>query len=314
MKKSFLQIAPLFVSVVCFSGCSYYSSKPGKLEQLVGTYELFKYEMKHDNSEKYDHKEEIGAKAFFSVDKNGYGYYGYADNDTQAVVHSTFSEFYYDDEKPELVKALKMKDGTSRAFDWQKKVGCFDEPTMGFNKNKKTLAYTIPYHELRIYKPTKVVQYQYVCYKKISNDTGYALINEKLGTNYVPEKLFEMKNFTGFYTYNCSSQDGVGTGIYEYMILDMDSYQNGAIKCYYSLKENPGKTVIDVPVEVVKNGVAFAVTIFDRTFDSEGSTEILSSLWSHYEYSETDKYYGENFTKYQGEAVTIDDVIADLTK
>ena len=80
MNKTLKKIIPLLIVSGSMAGCSSYSSKPGKLENLVGTYELSVYKMKHDDSnpeeEAYDHKAEIGAVAYFSIDKEGYGNYG----------------------------------------------------------------------------------------------------------------------------------------------------------------------------------------------------------------------------------------------
>ena len=84
MKKLLKAIVPLLVFSGSMTACTSYSVKPGPLKNLVGTYELVKYEMKHnqDDKETYDRKKEIGAVAYFSIAEDGYSYYVYKDNKT----------------------------------------------------------------------------------------------------------------------------------------------------------------------------------------------------------------------------------------
>ena len=42
------KLIPLVVLTTFVSGCTSYSSKPGKIEDLVGTYKLITYKMRHE--------------------------------------------------------------------------------------------------------------------------------------------------------------------------------------------------------------------------------------------------------------------------
>ena len=87
--KTIKKLIPLMVAVASLSACTYYSVKPGPKENVIGTYELVKYEMNKvdaDGNElkddegsniRYDRKKEIGAVAYFSVAEDGYAYYAF---------------------------------------------------------------------------------------------------------------------------------------------------------------------------------------------------------------------------------------------
>lgn len=244
MKKTLRNIIPLFLlGATAMSGCgSVYSSKADTKENMIGCYELEIYQAKKESAEEepYDRKAEEGIVACFTIDADGYGYYGYKDKNTDARVDQVFGTFTPDDEKPELFKALSLKGTNQTIYMWEKKVGCLDEPPMGFRaeKSKTTFSYTIPWFEYTIYNPHKIQKYQYVSYKKVSEETGYAPINEIMGTSYKPDRPYEMKYMNkGYYVYRCESKEGTGIGPrgnFEYAILDMNKFENNKLKLIYS--------------------------------------------------------------------------------
>ena len=277
MNKTFIKIIPLLLgSVVSVSCSSIYSSKADKKENFVGLYELEVYKSKKESADEdpYDRKLEEGIVAYFTIDLDGYGYYGYKDNVTPARVDQVFSTFVEDDDEPGLYKAINMVGTSQTVYNWDKKVGCLAEPTMGFrmNNNVATLSYTIPWFEYTIYNPHKIQKYQYVEYKKISNETGYDAINRLLGTSFVPTKPYEMKEMRpGYYPYRCSSKEetGIGSkGIYEYALLDMNNISNNRLNIIYSETSDPGQKTTQVEFAVKEKGRNVAFRFHDREFVS----------------------------------------------
>ena len=323
MNKTLKKIIPMLLMVGTVSGCSSYSSKPGKLENLVGTYELVTYQMKKDDSnpdeEPYDHKAEIGCSAYFSVDSEGYGYYGYKDNDTAARVDSVFSTFTYDDEKPELVKALVMSDGITDKKANEQKVGCLDESPMGFRDDllKKTLNYTLHSGHM-MFQPEKKIKYQHVVYKKVSSEASLKKVNELLGTSLSFNKPHEMKRCKGFMIYSCSYKDGMGhepNGAYDYAILDMESYSNGKLDLHFALKEDHIRHDVKVDTAILEKGKSFTATIFGKTFTCLGDYKNLGGwLYGNYEQYENEELLNsESFSPYFGSSTTLNELITELT-
>ena len=320
--KTLKKIIPLLTLVTGLAACSSYSSKPGKLENLVGTYELTTYKMKKDDNnpdeEPYDHKAEIGCVAYFSIDKDGYGYYGYKDNETAARVDQVFSTFTYDDEKPNLIKAVNMTDGRTHKYANEQKVGCLDESPMGFRDDllKKTLNYTLHSGHM-LFQPDVKIKYQYVEYKRVSKEASLAQVNTRLGTNVKFTTPYEMKRCEGFYLYGCNYKDGMGHeeyGDFDYAILDFSTYSDGKIDLTYALKSDHVKRVDKVETAILEKGASFTATIFGRTFTCNGSFNDLGmSLYGNSDqYASEPKLASESFSPYYGQARTVDELIDSI--
>ena len=312
MKKALLRIIPLLVGAAITTSCgSMYTSKADKKENFVGLYELDVYKSKHESSEEdpYDRKAEEGISAYFTIDIDGYGYYGYKDNKTAAWVSQVFSSYVEDDDEPGLYKAINMVGTNQQIYAWEKKVGCLAEPTMGFRKNNNvaTLSYTIPWFEYTIYNPAKIQKYQYVEYKKISDETGYDAINRLLGTSYAPTRPYEMKDMrAGYYPYRCSSKEGSGIGskgIYEYALLDMNNISNNRLNIIYSETSDPGQKTTQVEFAVKEKGRSVAFRFRDREFVST----IASFSTAFFEDSDIQS---ESFTCWYASELTLEEVIA----
>ena len=324
------KLLTLLVLSSLLTGCSTYSSKPGKKTHLIGTYELTVYKMKHEETTQqtegssedntYDKKAEIGAVAYFSVDADGYGYYGYKDNSTPSSVDQIFFTFKYSEKKPNLVEAIDMTDGISNKYDDQKCPGCLDEPKMGFRDKllKKDLNYTINSGHRPLHKEI-LTPYRHVEYKKVSKEASLAKVNEYMGTNVTFSKPYEFKAMTGFATYRCLPKDGsMGfNGEYQYAILDLDSYSNGEFTITYSLKANPGRQTKIVTASIEEIGKSVKFEGFGKTFYSTNTGTNASLLpqgnfaTNSSDYSEEDLYYNEYFEPYYGEATTLDQVIEE---
>ena len=314
MKKILKTIPVFLLSATILSGCSMYTSKADTKENIVGFYELEIYSSKHESTdeETYDRKAEEGISAYFTIDADGYGYYGYKDNNTEARVDAVFSTFIPDDDKPELFKAIELVGTNQTVYNWDKKVGCLDEPTMGFKNDgkKKTLSYTILWHEYTWYNPHKIQKYQYVCYTKISDETGYEPINRKLGTSYTPDRPYEMKYmYPGYYPYRCQAKEGTGIGqkgIYEYALLDMNNVSGNKIPLIYSEAANPGQKRSEVTFAVKEAGKSVSFMLNDKEFVSNSSS--FGTV-----FSEESDIQMESFTYWYSSEMTLDEVIAQET-
>ena len=330
--KAFKKIIPfaLMAATATMSGCSMYQSKAAEKKLFVGTYELDVYKARHEmnaEEEPYDRKADEGIKAYFSLDINGSGFYGYKDNKTDAWIDSVFSRFTPDNEQPELFKAIKMSNGVvdDDIYEWDWKVGCLDEPTMGFQYKevkkqgiagvfgKKTmeytLSYTIPQRLNQIMN--KDIKYQYVSYKKISDETGLGPINKALGTSINIDKPYEIKKASGYYVYRCDYKEGSGIGnknIYEYAILDMTAYSNGKAKVIYSLAAEPGQKTEDVTFEMNVYGSSMKATILGSEFESQSLGITFNTA-----FDETKDVKQESFTHFYSDEMTLDEIIAAET-
>ncbi len=323
------KLIPLIALASFVTGCTSYSSKPGKLEDLVGTYKLITYKMRHEeqvqegespSDNDYDKQKEIGAVAYFSIDKDGYGYYAYKDNSTPARVDSVFTTFNYDSEKPELVRSIRMHDGVTHKYEDQKAVGCLDEPTMGFKDElfKKSLNYTIHAGHMIGQKERKI-PYRFVEYKRVSREASLAKVNKYMGTNAKFTTPYEMKAMSGYAVYRCAPKDIAvdNKGIYEYAIIDLNSYMSGQINFIYSLKENPGRQDTKLNISVAEKGKSMKIEGLDKTFYSvsDDATKLsIGNFNALYENpKEEDPYFSESFSLYYGADATIDQIIEQET-
>lgn len=304
--KTLKKIIPLLVLSGTMFSCSSYSAKPGKLENLVGTYELDIYKMKHNDEdseeEPYDRKAEIGAVAYFSIDSEGYGYYAYKDNSTSPKVSQVFSHFSYDKDNPELIESINQTDGVTHKYANEQFVGCLDEAPMGFRDEllKKTLSYTLHSGHM-IGAPDKKIRYQHVVYKRVDKEASLKKVNNLMGTNTTFQYPFELKQSSGYYVYRCQPKEGSeidAKNIYEYAILDMTSFENGKAKLYYSLKEEPGKKVSEISFSLVTKAEKYKATILGKEYFSEGfglsfgttydaEQDITWESFSHHDYPTT---------------------------
>ena len=329
MKTTIKKIIPLLVMTGTLMGCSMHSYKPGPVGDLVGLYELEMIKKKHnvDDQDTYDYMSEIKAKAYFTINKDGYGYYGYKDKNTAARVDQVFSHFELnaDDEKhPEYVKAVLMNDGVTHKMGYEKEAGCLDEPQLGFHDTvlKKYLEYTIPYYTYTTnvfgHKYTYVQKYQYVQYKKIGNETSLKKINELMGTNVKFTRPFEMKAMSRFMIYDCSpnydrSVEYKRFGIYDYVFLDTESYKNGEIKMY-SREAGGTDQVTNVKIDIYSKGYSVAIKALGKEFINAPSGKLSGNLTTSYQYDlVNDDYINESFGLYSGTGETPEALIAEFT-
>ena len=307
--KTLRKIIPAFLLTGVLCSCSSYSSKPGKLENLVGTYELDVYKMRHEETEEketYDRKKEIGAVAYFSIDSDGYGYYAYKDNNTAARVDQVFSRFTYDTDNPNLIDSIKQTDGVTQKYANEQFVGCLDESPMGFRDElfKKTLGYTLHAGHM-IGQPDELIYYQHVVYKRVSKEASLDKVNQLMGTSVKFQYPYELKKAGEYLVYRCQPKEGSGIDQkngYEYAILDMKNYANGNATLYYSLKNNPGQQTTQISFSLKEKALSYKATIFGSEFVSEGMGIGFSTSYDGEKaitwesFSRASNYYPENIT------------------
>ena len=343
--KTLRKIIPfLFMTASAFTttGCSSYHSTASKKEDFVGFYVLDVYRSKHEKTDEdtYDRKAEEEIVACFTLDINGYGYYGYKSKTEEAWVKPVYSTYVVDDKDPSLYKAIVLTDNLKKVYAWDRKVGCLEEPTMGFNPSTRvvkdrpwpfkditettySLSYNIPWYTYTIYNPDKEQIYQDVSYKKVSSSTDYHQINELLKTSFVPNKPMEMGGTTRFYSYSYYLKSEIDqesfVSPYEYAVLDTDTYSKGQVTMYYSETSNPGRKSAQVPIQITNPGSAYKITALGREFRGSitNAYDTISYTWlttDSSQYSSEDPYNSETFSPYFGEASTVDEFIAEITK
>jgi len=317
--KTLRKIIPLFVLGTTVTGCTVYSPKPGKKENVIGTYELVTYNLKHDQTqqETYDAKAEKGVVAYFTVPEDGYAYYAYKDNNTPARITQMYATFEYDSEKTNLVSYVALDDGVTKKWEWEKEPGCLDEPRYAFRDEafKKTLNYTITHTSPAWYTSYHEINYQAVVYKKISKDASLAKLNSLMGTSFSFDRPYEMKALSGRYVYRCQPVEGSGgdtKGIYEYGIIDYDTLSNGQVDFIYSLKSNPGRTTKKLNISVSEPGRSLKLEGLGKTFYSEGGPEGLprggfSTKMDDYGPEESINW--ESFSSYYSSDLSVEEII-----
>lgn len=320
MKKILKAIVPLLVFSGSMTACTSYSVKPGPLKNLVGTYELVKYEMKHNQDDKdtYDRKKEIGAVAYFSIAEDGYSYYVYKDNKTAPKFSTMFGVFEYnsdEDKHPEYVRSVSIKDGVTHLYEDQKYVGCFDEPSMGFRNDafKKILHYTLSGHML--FQKDRIIPYQYVEYKRVSEEASLAKVNQLMGTSFTVDRPFECKALKGYLVYRCNYKPEVmnvdSKGAFDYAVLDANTFADGKFTVHYALKADHIPQTVQVPVTVETKGYSFSLPFANSKFyGNRGSEKLAVSLETKPDdYPAESEISWESFTNYYSNDLTLDEII-----
>ena len=335
MKKTLKTIVPLLVLTGALTSCTYYSVKPGPKENVIGTYELVKYEMNKvdengeeikdndGNNIRYDRKAELGAVAYFSVADDGYAYYVYKDKNTAPKFATMFASFELnttEEKNQDYIRSVKLTDGVTSIKEKDKYVGCFDEPSMGFRNDllKKTLHYNLSGYQDPFTQKIKI-PYQYVQYKRVSSEASLAKVNELMGTSFTVDVPYECKAMSGYLVYRCNVNSTEmpldGKGLYEYAVLDANSYSNGNYTVYYSLKENPGRQVAQIPVTIETKGHSFSTLFAGSKFygGSEYGTLATTLETKMDEYPEGSLINSESFTHWWSDDLSLEEVIAQET-
>jgi len=271
MKKRILVSLLLILSVFVLTSCTSYSSRKGKMEDLVGTYKLTTYiKQEYDATEDVDMIEQRSITAYLVVGSEGQGYYVYNGN------LSTISiEYTYEDDE---IKAIQYNNGSNRVYTKVSEPGYGNETKMGFNVNNSTLSYSISKGKaFNVKYPRRVV-----VYTKESNDTTLAYVRTKVSETLADQPDFMLKNLKGLFrlyeVYHMGEpHDEIeGMGLYEYFLADFNNVTEKAT-LYYRLKgETEDKTEEDVDIKFNRNNTSTSASIelkgVTYTFGLDSST------------------------------------------
>lgn len=338
MKHVFKKILPLFAVIPMVVGCSSYHSDASEKSEMVGTYKLKTITKNHNKTEDpYDYKAEIGAEAYFTLDEKGYVYYAYKDNTHPLTMQRAFAKYVKDLDNENLYKAIEMTgvDESGQGihkFEWEKEVGCMDEPTMGFRNTtrksgflnlKKTIErgfqYTIHYSESKWTNSYHEINYQYVYYEKISDQSTLGYLNNTVGTNYSFKKQFELQNCEGYYAFSTtiSDENHYDNDVFEYAILDMEAVSNGNIPLYYSLKSEPGMKTGFATFRTEESESQFnkvIISVLGVEYECNNSVSIFNRFIRSVPVEGTDYYREEAFSHIADASLTIEQVISNMGK
>ncbi len=298
---------------------STYNSKPGPIEEVCGTYKLSKYEKKDENGENYDYKSANGISAYMIVKEDGYGYYFYKDNVTPLKSETTLVTFINDEEKTELIKSIDVTTGAD-VKQWDKKVGCGDEPQMGFNVKNHTLNWTI--HSGTANFGTKEVEYSTVHYTRISADTSFETVGKELNTTIAELPRYELKRITSPLVL-VDNQSATMPKRFEYFIVDIDTIKQTA-DIYYQKVGGEEIAINNYDgFEITfgeANGNKYAEITLDK--DKTGEDILIGHNFTGYcDYKKTapsifwfndEVWQNDTLNMYYGESKTISEIIAEL--
>lgn len=256
------------------------------------------------------------------VKEDGYGYYFYKDNQTPLTSESVLIAFNYDDEDTDLIRSIDVTTGAD-VKQWDKKVGCGDEPPMGFNRKKHTLNWTI--HAGTANFGTKEVEYSSVLYTRISEDTSFATVNKELNTTIPELPRYELKNITAPLVWT-NNQSAEQADRYEYLIVEVDTLRQTANVYYKKTGEN------EIAIEDYDgfgitfgeaNGSKYAQITLDKNKSGEDvlighdfigycdyNKKAPTGFWFNEETEEG--WQSESLNLYYGESTVVTDIIAEL--
>ena len=234
MKKNRIVLfCVVLLSLLTLALCACYVSKPAKMSDLIGTYELTAYTYKSENAPSDEEAENRlqtrSVKAYLIVRADGTGAYVYQDINTPLRTEGVKITYSYDSDDPSMITKITYDNGSQGTRDVP---GGGKEPLgLTFGKKEKKLNYYQPsLGKLRSYTTS-------VTYTKVSKDTDMAYINKALQTNLAyPE--FALNGLDGTYihseTYNPDSD-------YQYYIVELN-LQNKKAVASFSYKTDPQTT------------------------------------------------------------------------
>lgn len=240
--KNTIKLITLLCAPAFLSGCVSYTSNPGKMDELEGTYELSQYTYKPDEGEQIDFIKEKKAKSYLVVNSSGYGYTTYEDNEQPFYVDSVRYQFIYsyddNNEKTDLISKINYTRGISDKA-WSPREGRLE---LGFNKKAKTLNITALNTKFNFGDISVGLKYtMHVTYKKVNTATDLSYVNKvyKTTLSTIP---FETKILDNtWYRYDMFDSE-VNPFIYNYVKFDV---KNNKMLTKMALKSDEQQTSND---------------------------------------------------------------------
>lgn len=328
-------ISFLFVGAFAFAGCgTMYTSRPGTLEQMKGTYKLTTYTQKDSEKNEVNRITQWHVKAYVVVGTDGHGYYAYQDDNTEFWYDTISIQYNKDDQNAELFKSIRFTTGVGTVTINKQKPGCGSEPTMGFNVNTNTFNYFIP-DDTPSQSWLYPSYYTDVVYTKISDDTDLTKIASEFNTTLNVLPKYELKNLDGVLIFHAgqvnTERAGDVTnpeyGKYKYYVVDFDAKTEKA-NIYYELVEGSAgaqtQTNVQLDVRVEQstqneyNQRYVIVKFFNKDFVGSSSDFSAPVRFLNYEvntpFDESGtsyQIYANWFEKYYGDKTNINDIVAD---
>ena len=291
MKKNIcILLLTAIIAAMCFSLSGCYVSKPGKMSELVGTYELTSYTYRPkdlpDEEESENRISTRGITAYLVIKSDGTGYYAYRDNDTELWLKQVKIDYTYDDEEPDRIDRIRYNTGDA--------INSSDLPGTGaetlgltFHRAKKSLNYSMPAILGRDYSTS-------VSYTKVSKSIDLSYVRNKMGMSTSFTAPYQMNGLDGVmyserYTYGGDDYE------YIYYIVDIHPISMKA-DVYYALKSDG--------LDVKKTGLA--ITLSEGSSSNEAILTIDGKRYS--------RLLGDKFSPYLTEVNTDGNYLDTLNK
>ena len=330
-----IALSIIFVGAMMFAGCgTIYTSKPGTIEQMKGTYKLTTYTQKDSEGEKVDRIAQLNVKAYLVVGSDGHGYYAYQDDNTAFWYDTVGIQYNKDGQDDTLYKSIRFTTGKGTVTINKQKPGCGYEPTMGFNVNNKTFNYFIP-DDTPSQSWLYPSYYTDVIYTKISDDVDLTKVSTEFGTTLAALPAYELKNLDGVLIFHAgqvnSERAGDVTnpefGKYKYYVVDFDATTKKA-NIYYELVEGSAgaQTLTNQQLDVRIGQTTqdnytqryVAIKFFNKDYvgytnDNSAPVRYLNyDVNTPFDESGTSyQIYTNWFEKYAGDKTNINDIVAD---
>ena len=246
MKKQLIAVL-LITMLLSMLLTACYASKPGKMKDLVGTYELTSFTRSY--SEEKDEEGNVVPRnlieqrqitaCYLVVGAEGEGYYVY-EADGAEWVRKVKIEYTYSDKEPDKVKEIYYTDGSTTTGTNYPGKGT-ERLGLYFTRKEKTMSYTSPAIFGQKYS-------QSVKYTKVDKADDLSYVSGKLGKTLVAAD-YEVALLSGWQTYQ-GEYDEASPYIYCYIHLDM---ARKTADVYYALKSDAQ------PVELKNQAVTYTL-------------------------------------------------------
>ena len=276
MKKTIAIVIVLSLLLpLVMAGC--YASKPGKMSDLVGTYQLTSFTRTYstDPKDEEGHTEprdliaerEIEA-CYLVVGDQGEGYYVYATKDA-CTVRKVRITYTYSEDEPDRVKEIYYTDGgsdsgTNYPGKFTERLGVY------CTRKEKSLSYSSPAIFGQKYS-------QSAKYTKVDKATDLSYASKQLGQTLIAAD-YEVALLSGWQTLE-GNYDEALPYVYYYMNVDM---ARKTADVYYALKsdqrpiERKGQTVT---YTLGEDGQPIRIAIGNDEFWADGSVVPVRSMY-----------------------------------
>lgn len=184
--KTFISVFLLVVIFLC-AGCTRYSSRPGKMSKLIGTYELTTYTYQEEGEEEaHDLISEEGIKCYLVITGNNKGYFYFDSNGTHLGFSDVTITYTYDVDSDTGLETDKIASLTIKSDEEVELPGGSSEQTLGFvcKLRNKNLNFTYSKSDISILDKHLNIEHKYtikVKFTKVNQDTSKDTVKSEVG-------------------------------------------------------------------------------------------------------------------------------------